>query len=242
MKTAIVTGASSGIGAQISRHLSYEGYALNLLGRDILRLTEVKNSCQGDNHQTFNFDFTKTEEVQSFSQQWLKENSSPLKALVINAGNINRSSFNETPITEWEQQFQISVLGPISLIKEFWQRIINDKTTIITIASTLALKPIANTAAYSSLKAAMVNWSTSLAAEMAPFGVRVNCICPGIIETPIHGQTDSLWHQSINELVPLGRSGQPDDIAEMVSFLLSEKAKWITGTQQIIDGGLHNLR
>lgn len=241
MKNAIITGASSGIGAQISRQLSKEGYQLHLLGRDKTRLQSVASDCSED-CKIYNFDFTDTTQIQEFSQQWLSNHLTPLKALVLNAGSIDRKSIPETPLSEWEHQFKLSVLGPMTLIKKFWQRIIKDQTAIITIASTLALKPIPDTAAYSALKAAMVNWTSSLANELAQYKVRVNCICPSIVATPIHGNTDVQWHKNISEIVPLGKSGQPDDISEMACFLLSEKAKWITGSTIVIDGGLYNLR
>lgn len=240
MKNAIVTGASRGIGAQISRTLASDGFQLSLLGRNQNRLAEVARACEAPS-QVYAFDITKSDEINTFCQSWLKNNKEPLKALILNAGNIQRKSFKETPLEEWQQQFEMSVLGPVTMIKELWEKIIKDQTTIITISSTLAIKPIQETSAYSALKAAMINWTYSLAAELAPYGVRVNCICPGIIETPIHGTTNSEWHKNVGSLIPLGKAGQPQDIAEMVSFLVSKKAQWITGSLHVIDGGLLNL-
>ncbi|MCB9026294.1 MAG: SDR family oxidoreductase [Bdellovibrionaceae bacterium] len=241
MKNAIITGASSGIGAQISRKLASDGFQLSLLGRNQSRLAEVAKSCD-NNSNYFDFDIRNAEKIQEFCKNWQKNNSEPLNALILNAGNIKRNSFKETTLEEWQQQFNMSVLGPISMIQALWDRITKDKTTIITISSTLAIKPIPETSAYSALKAAMINWTYSLAAELAPFGARVNCICPGIIETPIHGTINGDWHRNVNSLIPLGKAGQPQDIAEMVSYLVSEKAQWITGSLQVIDGGLLNLK
>jgi NAD(P)-dependent dehydrogenase (short-subunit alcohol dehydrogenase family) len=241
MKNIIVTGASSGIGAKLSQTLSEENYQVSLLGRNLEKLNLIKKSCRNSTH-LYNFDLTDLKNLKTFCSEWIKQHPEPLHGLILNAGNINRDTFFNTEEKEWENQFKISVLSPVILIKGLWDRILSDKTKIITVSSTLALKPIKDTAAYSSLKAAMLNWTQSLAIELAPHGISVNSVCPGIVQTPIHGNTDLAWKEHVNNLVPLGRPGEPEDIANFISFLLKENTQWITGSHHVIDGGLLNLK
>ncbi|MBX9768071.1 MAG: SDR family oxidoreductase, partial [Bdellovibrionales bacterium] len=107
---------------------------------------------------------------------------------------------------------------------------------------TLGIRPIANTAAYSATKAAMVNWTKTLAIEEAPHGVRVNCICPGLVDTPIHafhGQKtleEQQMRKSMDPLQPLGRMGTSQDIAQMIAALM--QSTWVTGSIVTVDGGI----
>ena len=143
---------------------------------------------------------------------------------------------------EWEQQYQLSVGAPVQLVKALLEVLKSDKARVINVASTLALKPIPDTSAYSAMKAAMVNWTQGLAIELADSGVLVNCICPGIIDTPIHGQspeTKDDWNQQVSDFVPLGRAGKPEDVAELVGFYAKEENSWMTGNVHVVDGGLH---
>ncbi len=246
MKNVIITGASSGIGATLSKKLSTTGHKITLVGRDIEKLDGVKKSCSTD-CETYSVDLTDIDKTMSFCQSWLAahpsvEGENKLEAIILNAGSIERNDFIKTPLSEWDLQYKMSVASPITVVQQFWDRIIKDKTKIISISSTLGIKPIRGTSAYSALKAAMINWTQSLAEEMAAYGVTVNAVCPGIIETPIHNQVDETWRASVSELVPMGRPGLPEDICNYVNFLISPEANWITGTAHIVDGGLLSLK
>ena len=116
--------------------------------------------------------------------------------------------------------------------------IFQSSSLVLHISSTAALRPVVGLSAYSSVKAAMVMWTKSLAQEWGPHGIRVNCICPGIVNTPIqsfHGLLEDQLEE-IHRRHPIGRMGCPDDIAGMVQYLVD--ANWITGSIMTIDGGL----
>lgn len=112
-------------------------------------------------------------------------------------------------------------------------------------ASTLGLKPTANTAAYSAIKAAMINWTYSLAQEGGAFNIRANCICPGIVDTPIHSfhslpadeKEQALKQMTSFQL--LSEIGQPEDVAEAAYFLASDLSKWTTASVLSVDGGIN---
>jgi len=166
---------------------------------------------------------------------------SPLKALVHNAGSIELNEFEKTSDSEWERQFNMSVMAPVRLTRRLLPLLKESRGSIVNVSSTLGLKPVPLTSAYSALKAAMINWSQALAIEMAPFGVRVNCVCPGFIDTPIHNvaQKDKkLWLERIEDLIPLGRIGQPKDVSRAITFYLDDENSWTTGNIHVVDGGL----
>lgn len=241
MKSIIISGASSGIGAQTAKILSASKYKVHLLGRNLERLKNVQKELTNSS-EIHCFDFTDPLALKNFSDTFLKENNKPLHGIIINAGSINRNSFFKTSFEEWDTQYKISVTSPLFLIKQLWNRIVEDKTKIITVASTLGLKPIENTSAYSAMKAAMINWTQSLAIELAPYKINVHCVCPGIVQTPIHNDTNENWKKNVSDLIPLGRPGLPEDIGQFIDFLMSERSSWITGGHHVIDGGLLNLK
>ena len=118
----------------------------------------------------------------------------------------------------------------------------NGGGVIINNSSSLGIHPIANTAAYSASKAGMVSLTKSMALELAKDKIRVNCICPGVVDTPIHKMADEKEREyfltSMAQMHPLGVVGSPDDVAYAALFLASDEAKWITGAVLPVDGGI----
>ena len=234
MRTAIVTGASSGIGAATAKLLAEAGYSVLLLGRNANRLQKIHEQIQGTSFPVV-CDLTSSDDIHKFCQKFIagEYSKSPLKLLVHNAGVFKPASFQKTEDSEWIRQFETSIMGPVRLTRNLLSVIKDQQTAIINISSTLGLKPVAETAAYSALKAAMVNWSQSLAIELAPFKVRVNCICPGIVDTPIHNSKTPLerkqWLEKLEQIIPLHRPGLSQEVAEVVLFLGGEKSQWTTG-------------
>lgn len=135
-------------------------------------------------------------------------------------------------------------MSAVRLTSALWPQMKESKGSIVNISSTLGIRPIANTAAYSALKAAMNNWTLSLALQGAQDGIKANAICPGIIDTPIHSfhaketaQQKALFAQA-QKAQPLGRTGTPEDIAPMCFQLCQQESSWITGSILNIDGGI----
>ena len=183
--SVIVTGASSGIGAEIARQFSKENYFVFLCGRNEEKLKSVQKTCV-NNTAIMAFDLKNLKEYEPCFHEQLKS-APPLEILVNNAGIYHLESFSETADQIWLDQFNVNLLAPVQLVKLVWPLFVkNRKGSILNISSTLGIKPIPNTSAYSAMKAAMNNWTIALAQEGGPYNIRANSICPGIVDTPIH--------------------------------------------------------
>ena len=241
--TVIVTGASSGIGAEIAREFSKHGYFIILLGRSLERLQAVQKSLTGKS-ALLAFDL---KDLAAHLPQLLNvvENSPPLEILINNAGVYTQSSFTKTTFDTWLEQFTVNLMGPVLLTQAIWPIFVkNKKGSVLNISSSLGIKPAPNTSAYSAMKAAMNNWTITLAQEGAAHNIRANVICPGIIDTPIHGfhsmepaEKNRVTTQ-LTKLQMLTTIGEPTDIAKAAYFLASDQSKWTTASTLSIDGGI----
>lgn len=241
--SVLVTGASSGIGAEIAREFSRKGYFVFLLGRNSDKLKRVQESCSGPT-EILAFDL---KELPNYQTQILKliENKPNFEVLVNCAGVFHRSAFAETSDEVWLEQFEVNLLSSVRLTRLLWPLFVkNKKGSILNISSSLGIKPTPMTSAYSAIKAAMVNWTLNLAQEGGAFNIRANCICPGIIDTPIHdfhtletGEKSKVL-SNISNLQLLSEIGKPHDIAKATYFLASDESAWTTGSILSIDGGI----
>jgi NAD(P)-dependent dehydrogenase (short-subunit alcohol dehydrogenase family) len=236
-KKILITGASSGIGKQIAITLAEYGASLTLLGRDANRLNEVIDSLPENSHRKFSIDITDsialTELVNNFVESF--------DGIVFNAGIVEYLpiKFIKTDTIQkiFNINFNANVLLSQQLIKS---KKINQNGSIVFISSLSSKLGVAGTALYASSKAALNTYSKVLATELAPKGVRSNCICPGIVRTSVIDQLKQLLSVSILEdserSYPLGYN-DPIDIAALVIYLLSDASKRMTGSELIIDGG-----
>lgn len=146
----------------------------------------------------------------------------------------------------WLRQFEVNLMGPVRIARALFPYFKeHGGGSIVNVASTLGMRPTGPTSAYSASKAAMINWTQSLALEGGPAKIRANCVCPGIVDTPIHSfhslqnlQKEQTLAQ-LNPLQPLGRIGQPEDVAKAVYFLGSDLSSWTTGSILAVDGGIN---
>lgn len=237
MKTAIITGAGSGIGAATAALFSVQGYATVLVGRNRANL---EKTASGLRHVTIEpCDLQNSKAVEALGKKLVQEHD--VEVLVNNAGIIDRSPFNDITEKSLREQFEVNFFAPMLLTKQILTKLYHKKEgSIVNVASSLGVRPIAQTSAYSSSKAAMINWTQSLALEAAQYNVRVNVVCPGIVETPIlTGHTRELTLEDKNnygKLHPLGRMGRPEEIAQAIWYLAT--ANWATGSVLIVDGGI----
>jgi NAD(P)-dependent dehydrogenase (short-subunit alcohol dehydrogenase family) len=239
MKTALITGAGSGIGQAIAQQFSQAGYEVWLLGRQLPKLEQTQALLVGPS-QLVELDLEDLEQVEKTSLR-LRSQLSPrgLQVLVHNAGLIRRAPFVESTRHDWEQSFRVHLLGPVLLTQALLPALaLARPSSIVTVSSNLGQMPIPNTSSYSALKAALINWTLSLAMELAPQGIRANCVCPGIVDTPIHGRPTEEQREFMGKMQPLGRMGNPQDIARAVFFLGSDQSAWTTGSVLTVDGGI----
>ena len=246
-KAVLVTGASSGIGAATAIEFSKNGYFVYLMARNKDRLEEVALKCRSG-ASLVACDMTDMKALDKRINEMLTAKIHRIETIVNNAGIFARHSTEEGSDELWQTQFNINMLAPVHLTRAFFPYF---KTQgggqIVNVYSTLGLRPQGPTSAYSAVKAAMVNWTASLAIEGGPFKIRANCVCPGIVDTPIHhfhsleAEQKNAVIDKMKSLQPLGRIGQPEDIAKAIYFLGSEQSSWVTGVSLPVDGGINLL-
>jgi len=246
-KAVLVTGASSGIGAATAIAFSRQGYFVYLMGRNKERLQEVAIQCRGG-ASIMSCDLTDTTAVNKRLDEILSTKIHRIETLVNNAGIFERHTTEEGSDEIWRRQFEVNLLAPIHITRAFFPYFKNQGGgNIVNVSSTLGLKPQGPTSAYSAVKAAMINWTSSLALEGGAFGIRANCVCPGLVDTPIHhfhslqGDAKEQALEKMKSLQPLGRIGTPEDVAKAIYFLGSEQASWVTGSVLSVDGGINLL-
>jgi NAD(P)-dependent dehydrogenase (short-subunit alcohol dehydrogenase family) len=233
-KAVVITGAGTGIGAATALEYSKNGYFVFLLGRRLEKLKDVASRCP--EAETIVCDVSDASQVKNAAMRILGF-SGAVQSLVNNAGIFERHSFEDAGEELWRRQFETNFFGAVNLTREIFPYFKSKKNGyIVNVSSTLGLKPTSDTGAYSASKAAMISWTQSLALEGGPHKIRVNCICPGLVDTPIH-RPGSL--EKLQNIQPLGRVGTPEDIARAIYFLGSDSSSWTTGAVLSVDGGIN---
>ena len=241
MKTAIITGASSGIGRATAELFAKNEWKTLLIARNQNKLKQLKERLP--NSEYFVCDLTDSDQIKDLIEQ-LSPFLKNLKALVNNAGVYRPCSTDEDNDEVWKEHFNSNLMSAVRITRLLWPTLKKNQASIVNVSSTLAIRPIENTGAYSAIKAAMNNWTLSLALEGAEHGIRANSICPGLVDTPIHGfhsgtnQKDIALKEQLQHIQPLGRMGEPEDIAAAALHMCSEASAWTTGTVLNVDGGI----
>lgn len=246
-KAVLVTGASSGIGAATAIEFSKNGYFVYLMARNKERLEEVALKCRSG-ASLVACDMTDMKALDKRINEMLTAKIHRIETVVNNAGIFARHSTEEGSDELWQTQFSVNMLAPVHLTRAFFPYFkAQGGGQIVNVSSTLGLRPQGPTSAYSAVKAAMVNWTASLAIEGGPFNIRANCVCPGIVDTPIHhfhsleADQKNAALDKMKSLQPLGRIGEPTDIAKAIYFLGTEQSSWVTGVSLPVDGGINLL-
>ena len=240
-KVAVVTGASKGIGAQIAKRLAADGaavvvnYASSKSGAD-----EVVAAILKDGGKAFavQADVAKSAEVKRLFEA-TKDAFGRLDVLVNNAGVFEFGALEQMTEATFHRQFDVNVLGALLATREALGYFGAAGGSVINLSSIASANPVPNSVVYSATKSAVDAATKALANELAGRKIRVNAIAPGMTATEglaAMGVDDDAG-KAIGAGLPMGRIGQPDDIAQVAAFLASDRAAWVTGERITVSGG-----
>jgi len=241
-KVALVTGASKGIGAAIAKSLGAAGasvvvnYASDKAGAQKVVAEIVKAGSKAVSVQA---DLSKPEEISRLFAE-AKTKFGRLDVLINNAGVFKFSPLAESDPAEFHRQFNTNVLGPILAAREAAAHFGEEGGSIVNVSSIVSLKAFPGSVIYAAAKGALDAVTRVLAAELAPRKIRVNTLAPGMIETEgthTAGFIGTDFQKNVEERTPLGRIGQPDEVARVALFLASDESGWVTGGRITVAGG-----
>ena len=226
----VVTGASSGIGKGIALLLNELGATVVGIGRSTMRLQELKDVCMfPDNMYVEIKDLSENISDLPIYVKSLKESYGKFHGLVCAAGITDISPLQLIEYDKVKMLYDINYFSPLMMVKGIAD------TSIVCISSMAAYVSMRGMAVYSGAKSALSASMKSISREVAPYGIRVNCVSPADILTPMTLSLGEIT-ESKKKLYPMG-FGEVEDVANFVAFLLSDKAKWLTGNDYHIDGG-----
>ena len=237
MKTAIVTGASGGIGGAIVKRLCKQGYFVfaHYNGNENAVNELVKEFPESV--YKIKFDLKNQNEIKNSVADALS-----LKKhidLLVNCAGVDLYKLsNETSKEEWESLFSVNVTGAHIVTSAVLDYMISQKSgKLVNVSSIWGNVGASMEVCYSASKSAIIGYTKALAKEVAPSGITVNCVCPGVIDTAMNSRFNAEEMNCLIESTPLGRIGLPQDVASLVCFLASDDADFITGQIITVDGG-----
>ena len=242
-KTAVVTGAAKGIGAGIAKALGAEGaavvvnYATDRAGAERVVSEIVAKDGRAVAVQG---DVSKAADVRRLFEE-TKKAFGPVDILVNNAGVYAFEPIDSVSEEQFHRQFNTNVLGPVLTIREALKYLRPAGASIMNVSSIASRFPLPTASVYSATKGALDSLTLVLAAELGPRKIRVNNLSPGVVETEgtvAMGFIGSDGQKQLAARTPLGRHGQPDDIAKVAVFLASDDSAWLTGENLAASGGL----
>ena len=238
----VVTGASSGIGKQVSEDLIAEGASVAAIGKEEKKLTELKKFIGSSRLHTYQCDVSNEEEVKS-TFKTIKKDIHLINCLVNSAGiNPSRKAINETDIKDWKETLNVNLTGTFNCIKVAVNHMKElGSGSIVNISSIAGIVAMENRAAYSASKSGVIGLTKSVAIDYAASNIRVNCVSPGYVITPlVSGYIENLSKKEKKSLIEshlLGRLGSTQEVSKTILFLLSKDSSWTTGINLAVDGG-----
>jgi NAD(P)-dependent dehydrogenase (short-subunit alcohol dehydrogenase family) len=237
-KIAVVTGATSGIGMATVRQFAEQGATVAAIGRRNDALAKIASQKV----KTYSADLTNERETAALVQRILKDLGG-VDILVNAAGIIANGTIENTVLADYDLMMNINVRSVFQLTQLALPSIIERKGNVVNVSSVTGLRAFPNVFAYCVSKAAVDQLTRCAALELASKGVRVNAVNPGVVRTNLHrnsGMNEDSYVAFVERSKtthPLGRIGEPEEIADLILFLASSKAGWITGVTYSIDGG-----
>ena len=238
-KVAIVTGGTRGIGRAIVKKLSEEGYWVYFLfKKNAEKARELVEIMSGKKVKAFQCSIERLDLVQEVIQD-IHSQTGRIDVLVNNAGITRDNLFALMSQEEFKEVIEVNLLGTFNVTSAVVRHMIHQKSGVIvnisSIAGILGPKGQCN---YAASKAGIIAFSKSLSRELGKYGIRVVAVAPGWVETEMYAKVPIQQRKQLLSSVSLGRVAKPEEIANVVSFIVSEKASYITGTTIIVDGGI----
>ena len=244
-KTAIITGGASGIGEQIVRHYVSEGCSVVILDKNLSGLDlENELNSEGYNVKYFQCDITNEKSIEVNIKQSLKY-LKKLNILVNNAGIGKTGNILTTNNDDWNDMIKVNLTGTFLVTKYCIKNLMQSKNgSIVNIASVAGIIAVKDRFAYCASKGGVISLTKSVALDFVKENIRANAICPGTVNTPwierMAQEKDNPEEarEIMKQRQPLGRLGEPQEIAQAAIYLGSDESKFITGTTLVIDGGM----
>lgn len=245
-KVALITGGGTGIGRAIALAFAREGASVAVAGRRLAKLKEVAGEIanQGGAALALECDVTRAKDAEHAVSETAKE-LGKLNVLVNNAGMLSVTTVESISEEEWDRVMTVNLKGPFLMsraaLREFRK---TGGGSIVNIGSVLGLVAMKDRAAYCASKGGVTLLTKAMALDHARDNVRVNCICPAIVETELvkglfdNSEKGQALLKARLATLPSGRFGKPADVADLAVFLASEESSWLTGTAIPLDGGL----
>jgi NAD(P)-dependent dehydrogenase (short-subunit alcohol dehydrogenase family) len=243
---AVVTGATSGIGRAAAVRLSGEGLAIVAVGRARPALAELEAELTGAGATCLTVEADVTaDEAPARIVGAAVDRFGGIDVLVNAAGIIASGPLEQVDDAAWDRMMDINTRAPFRLLREATPHLAARRGAVVNVSSVAGLRAFPNLLPYAVSKAAVDQLTRCAAIELAPRGVRINAVDPGVVVTELHrrsGMADPAYAAFLErsrETHPLGRPGQPGEIAELIAFLATARSAWITGETIAIDGGRH---
>jgi meso-butanediol dehydrogenase/(S,S)-butanediol dehydrogenase/diacetyl reductase len=238
-KVVIVTGAGSGIGAATARRFAREGAAVALVDREQEKVNAVRSGLEGGQSLSHAADVSDEVQVRAMVETVISR-FGRIDVLVNNAGVVTTGPLLQLSTPDWRKVMDTDLDGVFFCTRAALRELVKTKGCIVNTSSVSGLGGDWNMAAYNAAKGAITNLTRSLALELGQDGVRVNAVNPSLTAT---GMTEDMLGDKaligkFMERMPLGRIGQPEDVADVIAFLASEDARFVTGVNLPVDGGL----
>lgn len=236
----LISGGSAGIGLATAQRLAAEGAQVALLARDEARLQSALATLTGTGHVPVVCDAT-NEEAATAAIKSLKERWTVIHGGVMCAGAHSVRPLAVSKAANFVEMFRLNVVSAVNILRPLSRALPQGGGSLVVVSSVAGLRGAPGASAYATSKGALLTLVRSLAHELAPRGARINAVVPGVVTTAMTeqflGSLPPAQKEAVVKSHPLGL-GRPDDVAAAIAFLLSTDARWITGSELIIDGGL----